>query len=148
MHTALSRTLLSCLVGILLGSCAGPEERAQQLLGEASRLVFSAQEAEKTSYADALPLYRQASAKAETITAHYALSPLAGKLTSGEAGTGMAQSASRGKFPPTFVSPPGGIPENNGGHPLAWPKVNVWPREGAYPAAPGAAQAGGYPGAI
>lgn len=72
----------------MLGSCAGPEEKAQKLFVETSHLVSLAQEAEQTSCGEALMLYQRALAKAEEITTRYATSLLAGKLRVGEAKIG------------------------------------------------------------
>ncbi|MBI3799070.1 MAG: hypothetical protein HY268_19160, partial [Deltaproteobacteria bacterium] len=80
--------LLGCVEVALCWGCAGPEEKADQLLAEASQLVDSAHDAEQASYADAFELYKKALAKAETITAKYPSSQVANKLTQGEAKLG------------------------------------------------------------
>lgn len=82
------RPLIGSLGIVLCVGCTSLEEKADKLLTEASRLVRSAQEAEQTSYSDALQLYQGGLEKAETITATYPSSLLASKLAQGEARIG------------------------------------------------------------
>src|SRR5439155_26939825 len=74
---------ISCLGIVLLAGCSGPDRKAATLLAEASQLVQAAQEAEKTSYSDALKLYHAALVKAETIATRYPLSQVAAQLAQG-----------------------------------------------------------------
>ena len=52
--------VIICLGLILIFGCASPDEKANKLFVEATQLVKKAQEAEKTSYSDALKLYEKA----------------------------------------------------------------------------------------
>lgn len=84
MYTFLFQLILGCIGLALLCGCTRPEDKAQQLLTEATRLVRSAQEAEKTSYSTALALYQEALNKAEMIAAKYPSSQLAETLAQDE----------------------------------------------------------------
>lgn len=89
MKRSLVLLLMGCLGLILFVGWANSEDEATKLLREAAQLVKSAQEAEKTSYAEAFRLYTEALAKVEKITVAYPSSPLAVKLTQGEAKIGL-----------------------------------------------------------
>lgn len=84
MSKSLFQMMIGCLGVVLFIGCTGPEEKAQKLLAQASQLLHSAQEAEKTNYSDAFTFYQEALAKAETITARYPSSQLATQLAQGE----------------------------------------------------------------
>ena len=76
----LSYYIITCLSLILIFGCSSPDEKANKLFVEASQLVKKAQEAEKTSYSDALKLYEKALEKIERIQSKYPSSELAVKL--------------------------------------------------------------------
>jgi len=72
--------VIICLGLILIFGCASPDEKANKLFVEATQLVKKAQEAEKTSYSDALKLYEKALEKIERIQSKYPSSELAVKI--------------------------------------------------------------------
>ena len=76
----LSYYIITCLSLILIFGCSSPDEKANKLFVEASQLVKKAQEAEKTSYSDALKLYEKALEKIERIQSKYPSSELAVNL--------------------------------------------------------------------
>ena len=76
----LSYYIITCLGLILIFGCSNPNEKANKLFVEASQLVKKAQEAEKTSYSDALKLYEKALEKIERIQSKYPSSELAVNL--------------------------------------------------------------------
>ena len=84
MNKSLVWIITGCAGLILCVGCAGPEEKAGKLLTEASQLVRSAQEVEKTSYSDALKLYVESLAKVKAIPTRHPSSQLAGKLAQSE----------------------------------------------------------------
>lgn len=80
--------IIGCLSMVLLVGCSSPDEKANKLFVEASQLVKSAQEVEKTSYSSALKLYNEVAAKVEEIISKYPSSQIAVKLCQGEAKIG------------------------------------------------------------
>src|SRR5262249_476909 len=77
-----------CAALVLIAGCTGPEEKSDPLLAEATHLVRSAQEAERTSYATAFTLYREALSQAEALVSQYPPSPAADQLIRGEGKVG------------------------------------------------------------
>ena len=73
---------------ILIFGCSSPDEKANKLFVEAAQLVEKAQEAEKTSYADALKLYKKALEKIERIQSKYPSSKLAVEIAQDKAKLG------------------------------------------------------------
>ena len=77
-------SLLTVGLGLLLlTGCSSPDEKANKLFVEVFEIVRSAQEAEKTSYSDALNLYEKALLKTEGITTKYPSSTMAVRIVSG-----------------------------------------------------------------
>jgi hypothetical protein len=79
-------TLFRCLVigsaSLFLGLSGDPNEKADELYGQAAQLVESAKQA--GSYSEALPLYEQAKDVLERIVSQYADSTIAVGLVSGQ----------------------------------------------------------------
>jgi hypothetical protein len=88
MKTLLPRLITGWAALMLMASCAGPEEKANTLLTEATHLVQSAQEAEQTSYAAIFTLYQEALSRAEALISQYPPSPAAEQLIRGEVKVG------------------------------------------------------------
>lgn len=61
----LTLSLFSLVGALLITSCFGPETEAERLLAEAAQLVDAAEQAQQTSFTNALQLYQAALAKAE-----------------------------------------------------------------------------------
>src|SRR5262245_30944935 len=88
MKTLLPRLIIGCAALVLIAGCTGPEEKSDPLLAEATHLVRSAQEAERTSYATAFTLYREALSRVEALVSQYPPSPAADQLIRGEVKVG------------------------------------------------------------
>lgn len=102
MHKRFGVTWLSFLLVIVLG-CSSPDEKANKLFVEASRLVTSAKEAEATSFSEAYDGYAQALEKLEKILKDVPSSQMAVKLLQDEVVVGsMPFSQLRDSLVPTM----------------------------------------------
>ncbi|MBC8427220.1 MAG: hypothetical protein H8E00_01030 [Deltaproteobacteria bacterium] len=88
MKKAMLHIISGCLGMVLFVGCSSPDEKANKLFVEASQLIKSAQEVEKTSYPSALKIYNEALTKVDKIISKYPSSQIAVKLSQGEAKIG------------------------------------------------------------
>jgi tetratricopeptide (TPR) repeat protein len=75
--------VIIALFGIILPALSSPDDEADELFAEASQLVASAREAEKTTYSGALKFYEKAAESLDAITSEYPSSPAAKRVASG-----------------------------------------------------------------
>lgn len=80
-----SLLLIVCVLSSTFGSgCGSSEGETTRLKAEAASLIAQGQEAEKTSYTEAVALYQEALTKAEAIVEQHAAAPLTQKVAASE----------------------------------------------------------------